>query len=237
MGKIGITERGDAGLDFSWASRLNEVDFAILISKNLNDKLVAGCIAHMGKVILHLTVTGYGATIVEPNVPTMEYNREQIEVLKRYGFPINQVVLRLDPIIPTSKGIAKAEAVLELFKDSGITRCRYSFVDEYNHVKERYSGAGINCAYGGFEPSEVMIINTLKMLEHYREIYEFEACAENTPDKLACISQKDTLVMQSGTTLIGSAFQRGRCGCPSNKLELLDSQQQCPHGCLYCYWK
>ena len=34
MYKIGITEAGDAGIDRSWANRLDEVDGAILITKN-----------------------------------------------------------------------------------------------------------------------------------------------------------------------------------------------------------
>lgn len=38
MLKIGITERGDAGLDFTWAQSLinHKVDGAILITKNIN---------------------------------------------------------------------------------------------------------------------------------------------------------------------------------------------------------
>lgn len=36
--RIGITERGDAGLDLSWAHRLSAMDGAILITKNLNDR-------------------------------------------------------------------------------------------------------------------------------------------------------------------------------------------------------
>lgn len=35
---IGITERGDAGLDLSWTHRLSAMDGAILITKNLNDR-------------------------------------------------------------------------------------------------------------------------------------------------------------------------------------------------------
>lgn len=36
--RIGITERGDAGLDLSWTHRLSAMDGAILITKNLNDR-------------------------------------------------------------------------------------------------------------------------------------------------------------------------------------------------------
>lgn len=40
--RIGITERGDAGLDFAWVDKIknNKVDAAVLITKNLNDKFI-----------------------------------------------------------------------------------------------------------------------------------------------------------------------------------------------------
>lgn len=37
--------------------------------------------------------------------------------------------------------------------------------------------------------------------------------------------------------LSGSSYQRKGCLCPSNKYELLKNKKQCPHGCLYCYWR
>ena len=33
--KIGITERGDAGLDLSWKEKIHEMDVSILITKNI----------------------------------------------------------------------------------------------------------------------------------------------------------------------------------------------------------
>lgn len=237
MAKIGITERGDAGLDFSWVSRLEEVDMVIVISKELNDKLIAACVAFKEKVILHLTVTGYGKTIVEPNAPSKEWSREQLDKLVEYGFPIEQVVLRLDPIIPTPKGIATAKGVLQLFKDTEIQRCRYSFLDMYYHVKARMHSIGMPLPYDTFAPPISMTSNAKVMLEEFRGRYEFEACAEKTIDKLACISWKDTNLINPSIALFGNSLQRGSCECPSNKLELLENAKRCAHGCIYCYWK
>ena len=38
--KIGITERGDAGIDLSWESKLkyDAIDGAVLITKNITDR-------------------------------------------------------------------------------------------------------------------------------------------------------------------------------------------------------
>ena len=38
--KIGITERGDAGLNFDWRDKLPSVDGAVLITKCLNDDFI-----------------------------------------------------------------------------------------------------------------------------------------------------------------------------------------------------
>lgn len=38
--KIGITERGDAGRDFSWESKLSSVAGAVLITKNITDAFI-----------------------------------------------------------------------------------------------------------------------------------------------------------------------------------------------------
>lgn len=38
--KIGITEAGDASLDYSWVNKLQEIDGAILITKNVTDKFI-----------------------------------------------------------------------------------------------------------------------------------------------------------------------------------------------------
>lgn len=237
MGKIGITEAGDAGLDFSWANKINEVDGAILISKELNEKLIAGCVAFKDKVILHLTVTGFGGSKIEPYVPKKEEIREQLDLLKYYKFPIEHVVLRVDPIVPTTKGIKTAESVLKLFADSGIKRCRYSFLDMYSHVKERFNIYNVGLPYETFNAPKELMKNAVEMLKRYEGIYEFESCAEVNEHQLGCISEKDMKILNLDTTLVDSSMQRGNCLCPSNKLELLGNKRRCKHGCLYCYWK
>lgn len=36
MLKIGVTERGDAGLDLSWVQKMDKMDGAILITKDVS---------------------------------------------------------------------------------------------------------------------------------------------------------------------------------------------------------
>ncbi len=138
--KVGITEQGDAGLDFSWINKLQEAN--IIISKNLNNQLIESLIKNQKKIIFHLTCTGFGKTVVEPNVPSIDFTATQLAELLLKGFPIKQVVLRADPIIPTKRGISVFKTVLDTFKNFQIQRVRYSFVDMYPHVKQRFINAG-----------------------------------------------------------------------------------------------
>ena len=83
--KIGITEAGDAGLDRSWASKLDTVDGAIAITKNAALDFRAIAATNRDKLIVHITCTGYGGTIVEPYVPPMQEQLSNALDLVRRG--------------------------------------------------------------------------------------------------------------------------------------------------------
>ena len=77
--KIGVTERGDAGIDFTWVNKLKNrtVDGAILITKNVNDTFIKNVMDlyknGFTQIIVHCTCTGHGRTIIEPNVPAVRF--------------------------------------------------------------------------------------------------------------------------------------------------------------------
>jgi len=234
MQYIGVTEAGDPSFSFKWVDKLYDAN--IIISKNLNDRLIEELINHKEKIIFHCTCTGMGGTIIEPNVPNVGYTRNQLLKLVDKGFPQKQIVLRIDPIIPTAKGLETVENILYTFKTLGIKRVRYSFLDMYKHVKTRFIGANVRLPYWNFNPSQNMINNALELFKKYPE-YEFESCAENTPHKLGCISQKDLDILGVDIKPVEGGLQRKGCLCLGNKKELLSSKKRCMNKCLYCYWK
>jgi len=233
--KFGITERGDAGIDFSWEDKLLNAN--IIISKNLSDKLVEKLVRHKEKIIFHMTCTGFGGTIIEPNVHDYHWTHQQALKLIDRGFPVDQIVLRVDPIIPTKKGLNTAKYVLDQFFDTGIKRVRYSFLDMYPHVIERFKRAGVYIPYSTFMVPINMVNDAMEILDYYEDKYELEACAENTKHKLGCISQKDFDILGIKEQAAPAGFQRKGCLCIAGKTELLTSKKQCPNKCLYCYWK
>ena len=174
-------------------------------------------------------------------VPTIEQSFNKLNKLIDSGFPVKQVVLRIDPIIPTKKGIKTALNVIKVFKDSGITRIRYSSLDMYDHVKERFIKEGITLPYETFHADKLLINGVVNAIHSCAYIIgaEAEACGEPNIDSIPCISQKDIDILGLGDkiTLEGSAEQRGSCGCPKNKRQLIKTKPgQCSNGCLYCFW-
>ena len=110
--KIGITEAGDAGLDISWAEKLNSVDGAVLVTKQITPAFREKVLANKDKLVIHATITGYGGTQIEPNVLEPGVELQRVLDLIKDGFPKEKIVIRVDPIIPTEKGIARAEKVM-----------------------------------------------------------------------------------------------------------------------------
>ena len=105
MVRIGVTERGDAGLDFAWMNKSHSVDGMILITKHLSYAFIDRIVKT--NAIVHATITGNGGTIYEPNVPPLSISKQYFSKLVERIGP-DRVVLRIDPIIPTDSGIAKA---------------------------------------------------------------------------------------------------------------------------------
>lgn len=251
--KIGVTEAGDAGLDLSWADRLDAVDGAIVITKQVTPEFRAKVMANERKLVVHATCTGYGGSVVEPMVPSPRKQHDAVMDMVNAGFPQEKVVVRVDPIIPTDKGLTRAMDVIEMFMDDGFSRYRVSIIDMYPHVRARFKAAGLPLPYGdeGFYPSGEQVGMTGAMLQEVREYWanggrnvcdlRIEACAEKSLKYVlscGCISSLDLDLLGLEPMASDSAgYQRSGCLCYSGKTELLKCRQRCWHNCLYCYWK
>lgn len=236
MINFGITERGDAGLDFEWENHLQPGN--IIISKSLNDKLIEKLVLHQKQCIFHMTCTGYGRTIVEPNVQPFKWTINQYSKLIQAGFPANQIILRVDPIIPTEKGIKLAINVIQAYLQQcpiQNPRVRFSFLDMYPHVKQRFLEAKISLPYDTFIAPYNLREKCLKELRKLP--IQLEACAENVSEKIGCISKKDYDTLNLDFEETNFQKQRKDCACCCKKIELLNTPKQCAHKCLYCYWK
>ena len=93
--KIGATDGGDAGLDLSWKEKMNTVDGAVLITKRVTPQFI-DVVHDMTNVVVHATCTGYGDTVLEPNVPTAVEQLAAVRNLLDAGFPKERIVIRID---------------------------------------------------------------------------------------------------------------------------------------------
>lgn len=250
--KIGITEAGDPSINYEWINKVNNVDGIILITKNITDKFIEEILKVKDKTILHCSCTGYGKTIVEPTLPTYQEQIKQLHKLISYGFDINHIVLRIDPIIPTEKGLTLSEKVLKYTKEMipELKRVRISIMDLYPHVLKRFQEKNIAnyLPYKNRKLSDFDFKNIDKFLKKLREIYnvEIETCAEpklKNVEQIGCVSKKDLTILnlniEENYELKG---QRKTCLCIAPKQELLNFKynqtgyNHC-YGCLYCYWQ
>lgn len=230
MVRIGVTERGDAGLDFAWMNKTASFDGMILITKHLS----FGFIEQAAKVnaIVHATITGHGGTIYEPKVPPLVISKQLFQKLVDKIGP-EKVVLRIDPIIPTDSGIAKAIFVYQQLHEnmSKKTRVRISFMDNYEYVKKRFTNAGL-------KPLDYYFHAPIELREKIASYFpDAEICGEPGMKCLGCVSENDLNVLNiKGEPKIGG-WQREECKCLAYKIEMLSNKRQCRGGCIYCYWK
>lgn len=238
---IGVTETSEIAFNLDAFDRL--YDGNIIITKRLTNALIDKLVEHKDKIILHLTVTGYGSSVLEPFVPKMEVTRKKFGELLDKGFPIEHCVLRIDPCIPTKKGFENMLAVVRLFSDTGIRRVRFSVLDMYEHVKKRFKESGLPLPYETFhaplEERKKMYGALVELGVKYG--FEVESCGEPGIESISCLSQKDIdiLGLTDKIKLVGNSGQRSNCHCPGNKTELIKHgfNQKCGNGCKYCYVK
>ena len=243
--KIGITERGDPSLDFSWVEKSEKMDGVILITKNLTDKVIECAQKNIDKYIFHVTCPGYGGTVIEPNIPVFYEQLNQAKKLLDMGVSVERVVIRIDPIIPTDKGMMTAGKVFLNAIKMGFKRFRISVMDAYPHVRERMIAQGIEPPYGEmFTAPSAMFENVDSLVRQLKNLHpdlSIESCAEGKLKETmhtGCVSERDLDILGIQHNVVdNSGYQRKGCLYCSAKTELLSNKKQCPYRCIYCYWK
>lgn len=248
METFGITETYDPCFDFTWIENLKPAN--IIITKSLTKEMVLALSTPeiMSKCIVHTVNTGMAASVLEPNVPATEKNAIAIMDLFDRGFPIEQVVLRISPIIPTNKGLDTVLKVLQVFEGIGIPRVRFSTINMYNHVKERFRANGIPLPYETYACPQYMRDNMIRfMLDYFDattdDVWNVDRCGEvdvkaKKINMVGCVSKRDMEILGVDMEIEGTGRQRPVCLCANNKKQIIRRKPgRCEHKCLYCYWK
>ena len=269
MFRIATTETYDpAHCVNDWIKRADEFDFVLFITKIINDEIIKiftspeSKWAYMNKPgIMHITCTGWGATLFEPRVGSPNLCNRFIAKLIESGYPVERIVLRVDPIIPIQDGVDAFDNACKIAEWNGITRVRSSVMQMYKHVYERICSGKVlteerchELSYnynGKFFPDETLssvqdIYDQIKVVtEHYPDI-TFESCASNVLTKYGfvecgCMSEKDLLIngIDPEVVNVPKGNQRQACMCLL-KEQLIPGgykRGRCPNRCVYCYLK
>ena len=247
---VGITEGYDPSYDMRW--KKSRCSMNIVITKRLTDDVIYGLLDLKSNTILHLTCTGL--RLLEPYAYSILDQLNQVNNLIKLGFPKEQVVLRIDPIVPmpnstTARYIIETFCEKSLIYDKDIPlRVRFSFMDMYPHVKKRFNEASITLPYETFNAPSYLIEDIMKLLLGCATKYniKLETCAEGsysslipTELRVGCVSENDVRALQLKPEDVfeGQNNQRKFCMCCSSKVELIPVKKRCPNQCLYCYWK
>jgi DNA repair photolyase len=235
---IGITERGDGGLEWEQVrAAMDRLDAAIIVTK-APSKLLEWEGIEKEMVIVHCTITGWGGSKLEPNVRTwIEEIVAYKELLGKLGG--ERCVLRVDPVIPYEPFLGVARSMLSHLKPG--SRARISFLDAYGFVRERFDKAGVSLGIpwerGVHAPLSARRA-AFDNLQRWRG--QLEVCGEDGFNTCyGCISARDlfALGLDTENALLPTRRQRKECRCIVGKTELLDKKHPCPHECLYCYWR
>lgn len=253
MKQIGVTETYDPCFVPDLESKL--LDANVIITKRLTSSLKEVLLRNKHRCLLHYTITGNGGIPLEPKVDLWLNEMDKLVNLLESGWPPDQLVLRVDPIVPFLKySVANLYYVLhhyrllisdeKLWTSEDPPRVRISMIDMYPHVRKRFKAAGIEVPYSTFHAPQEYFNKIEELLSEFKYNFIFESCAESRFSdefifKTGCVSAFDLSMMGQTDTdyeLKLNGTRKG-CICLVKKQILGVKPSRCPNRCLYCYWK
>ncbi len=194
-----------------------------------------------GQLFVHCTVTGMGATRLEPcSPPTDDALSTLGELVEFVGLP-ERVRLRFDPLVHLSLPSGRSYSnvihfgrIARVASALGIPSVTVSWMECYAKVSKRLAGHGIRV-------EKVSSVLMKKETEHMREVCEefgltLLGCCAPGLESSRCIDGKLLSRLHPEGLKCSEAKatgQRTLCTCTAS----LDIgwYSPCAHGCLYCY--
>jgi hypothetical protein len=194
-----------------------------------------------GQIFIHLTITGMGGGVFEPQIPSWEEATGLLgEVVEAAKSP-ERICWRFDPILEAEKDGEKfsnldcfprlAEAVASF----GIKKVTVSWVSPYRKVTARLARNGWRLLSSAPEQKE-------KQAEFLKEVcgrfgFDLRFCSMEGFPISRCIDGEELSRLHPEGLRCSrekAAGQRKLCGC-TKSLDIGWYTDRCRHGCLYCY--
>ena len=193
------------------------------------------------QLFIHLSVTGFGNTPLEPNVPPPEDVFNQLPEIVALVGDARRIRFRFDPIIhvrhkngPELTNVNLFSSIATPVATAGIRDISTSWMTLYPKVARRlaensYQAIPISTARQQEEAKQLIKqAQILKLKLHFCSVPGFE--------KSSCIDGRlltDLHPDGERCTWAKAAGQREFCGC--TRSWDIGWYYACPHGCLYCY--
>lgn len=236
---VWMNECGDARFHLGrFETALAEGKKCIIYTKTLTKGIVRVLDSKVTSTNLHLTISGWGGTWLEPGVETAEKEIEALHKLLRI-YPTNRITVRVDPVIPTVEGMVRAAQVLSNIPQD--VRVISSIIQLYSNMHQLFNRLEIDKNHYTIKSGNVMFPSSefaqvvYDGLSSYHTIsvcghpYILSGC-----DHDGCVNA-DSMRSLGLTPVNMAGKQRPGCKCQAIKRQILKYSDTCSHGCLYCY--
>jgi hypothetical protein len=245
------TKRGDPALDPTPAiQHLKKHQAGVLTTKNpgkLVEKIIIPYPEFHRQVVVEVGITGYGNTLVEPGVPSID---QAIDDLTRLAAIVGmkRVRLRVAPVFYTDP----------LTGDSGLNRAEMVIQKVLSHVsipviiEPAYFPLGMEISFkkrGLYLNDSDFYLSNIKSKPRYMQIWYVQkilsrlqnlnlrdlricGCAKIFEGLSPCLSLTDLSLLD-----LAQEGKRKGCRCQTEKIEAYPhtQRQACQHNCAYCY--
>ncbi|MCK4545814.1 MAG: DUF1848 family protein [Candidatus Eisenbacteria sp.] len=207
----------------------------------VDNAILRRCIARYTSVFLHVTITGMGASPLEPRVPPMEDSLGILADLADLVSGPEHLAVRFDPIVhlrlPDGReycNLDHFETVAQGAARHGIRRIIVSWMQIYRKVETRLARVGVEVK----EPVSARRAAEAKRLRRVSEqmgLHLQGCCVPGWP-RGKCIDGAVLGQIHPARERCSRARAKGQrdlCGC-THSIDI-GWYGPCVHGCLYCY--
>lgn len=168
----------DPTIDYSWVNLLTEVN--IINTKKFTKEFLDICLSNKHRIFLHVYINGMGQTPFEPNIQTVKYMFEGLKYLVNNGFPIKQILVCINPILPNDNGLKAMKLLLRVLTEYKELRLRWvrTQILSYKDVSDLTSEFKSNSLkiknqykFGG--KSVISNDNILKRISELKPLYQY----------------------------------------------------------------
>jgi len=114
---------GNPTLQYDWVSKLTDIN--IVKTKSITDEFIKVCLENKNRLFLHVVISGMGKTTFEPNIDSVKVTFLQLSKLIKSGFPQNQILVIVSPILSNDNGLKALELLLRVFTEFKDLRLRF----------------------------------------------------------------------------------------------------------------